>query len=301
MLKLADLVNDLHDAEVIRDAPVEDIGYVDSPVANTLAYADTKRHLEKGQQSPRVSSVITSAALAEGFSSSKGLVVSSNPRDLFYRAHCLWLSKGLYRYPFDGGRGVDCEIHASAIISPECFLGDRVKVGPGVIINGPVRVGPDSDIQAGVKLGVDGILFRPTERCLARVRHGGLVEIGRDVTLFAGSTVARSVHPSAPTQVGDGSIVGMNSVVGHDAIVGTCVVISGQCVLARRCRIVDNAYIGTQSFIREHVFVGASAKVMAGSVVIENVPAAAKVSGNHAQPHHRRMIGRAKRLKSEQK
>ena len=60
-------------------------------------------------------------------------------------------------------------------------------------------------------------------------------------------------------------------------------------VRQRSC-IGDGAWVGTSAMVREYIHVGAGASVKAGSVVVEDVPEGAEVSGNFALPHARRMM-----------
>jgi serine acetyltransferase len=66
-------------------------------------------------------------------------------------------------------------------------------------------------------------------------------------------------------------------------------VVSGNCVIARNTLLEDEVFVGTNSYIRENLHVGKSAKVMAGAVVVADVSEGAAVSGNFAIAHERRL------------
>jgi UDP-3-O-[3-hydroxymyristoyl] glucosamine N-acyltransferase len=107
----------------------------------------------------------------------------------------------------------------------------------------------------------------------------------------------RSIHDSLLTTIGDHTIIGIASNIGHEAQIGRNCVISGNCVIARRARIEEGAWIGTSSFVREYVKIGKFAKVMAGSVVIQDVGEKQSVSGNFAIDHRVNAMEYLKRRK----
>ena len=54
--------------------------------------------------------------------------------------------------------------------------------------------------------------------------------------------------------------------------------------------IGKNAFLGTNVTVKENVMIGCDAQVMAGSVVIDDVPSNTSVSGNFATDHKRRLL-----------
>ena len=268
-------------SEVRSDGSFEDLGHADSTVAETLAYCDTVHYLEMAGANPCVTCILTFAALAVRVPSGKGLVVSENPRNAFYRLH---ESLGVGRSPGE------TMIHASAMVSPKARIGSGVVIAERVVIMEDVVIGDHSFIDAGAILGAEGLLYIREDGNNRRIRHRGEVHIGKHVTVLANSVIARAIHPRQPTAIDDHSIIGIASTIGHEAHVGRNCVISGHCVIARCACLGDRAWIGTGAVVRENVRVGVGASVKAGSVVIEDVPDGAEVSGNFAVPHARRVI-----------
>lgn len=283
---------------VIRDASFESLGYVDASAAGTLVFSDGIKYVRMACQNPSVTCLITTAELAKEANEMSGLVVAASPREAFYKLHRQWVDENRYRWPLEAHRGVNCQIHSSAIVHEGCWIGDHVIIKENVVIREPVRIGNNVIVEACVRLGMEGILYNRTLNGPRLISHGGYVEIEDHVALMSGSTVVRSVHDTSVTRVGCGSIIGLNSVVGHEARVGAGVVVSNQCVLARRCEVGDETFIGTGAFIREHVKVGARAQIMAGSVVINDVMPDTTVSGNFATDHKLRIVQMARELRS---
>ena len=275
-------LSDYFDSSEIRsDGTFEELGHADSVVKKTLAYCDTIHYLEVAGANPCVSCVLTTSELAPKVPAGKGVAVSASPRNAFYRLH---ESLDLRR---SSGESI---IHASAVVSPKAKLGRGVVIAERVVIMDDVVIGDHSFVDAGAILGAEGLLYIRESDHHRHIRHRGGVRIGKHVTILANAVVARGIHPGQPTHIDDHSIVGIASTIGHEARLGRNCVISGNCVIARRANIGDRAWIGTSAVVREYVRVGAGASVKTGSIVVEDVPEGAEVSGNFALPHARRMM-----------
>jgi UDP-3-O-[3-hydroxymyristoyl] glucosamine N-acyltransferase len=276
---------------IIRDAEFFTMGYVNSDCNGVLAYADTLKYLYKAQENPGITCLITTSELASMAKNVQGLIVAKSPRDIFYDIHLQLIKGSHYSPPFKPGIGKGCSIHPTAIISEGCQIGNNVMIGEHVIIQSPTWIGSNVKIDAGVKIGVDGILYSMTSDGPRLIKHAGYVRIKDGAILMANSIIVRSIHNSDVTEIGRAALVGLGSIVGHEAKVGDHAIVSNQCVLARQSVLGARAFLGTHAMIKEYVLVGSAARVMAGSVVIENVKSGAEVSGIFATDHRSRMLG----------
>ena len=278
------------EAAVVRDAEFSRLGSSDADCRGLLAYADSLKYLKRAVDNPALGCLITTAELAEQVPAHLGLMVAASPRDAFYALHVQFINESRYVLPFEPGIGSGCNIHPSAQIAEGCRIGDNVTIGEQVIVRAPVWIGSDVTIEPGVKLGVEGILYNRTSAGPRLLPHGGYVRINDHAILMTNSVVVRSLHDTDVTEVGDSALIGLASIVGHEAKVGARAVVSNQCVIARKSIVGADAFLGTQSMIRENLRIGEGANVMAGSVVICDVPAGATVSGNFATDHRARML-----------
>lgn len=275
---------------VVREGKFSCLGSTDASCSELLVYADSLKYLRRALANPQITSLITTAELAEQVPEHVGLMVAANPRDAFYAVHLQFIRESRYVLPFEPGIGSGCNIHPSAQIADGCRIGDNVTIGEQVIVRAPVWIGSNVSIEPGVKLGVEGILYRPTDSGPRLIPHGGYVRIHDNAMLMSNAVVVRSVHDSDMTEVGDSALIGLASIVGHEAKVQERAIVSNQCVIARKSVIGAGAFLGTQCMIKENIHVGDGARVMAGSVVIGDVPAGAVVSGNFATEHRTRML-----------
>jgi len=278
------------DAVVSRDGEFIRLGSYDADHEGLLAYADNLKYLKKALANDRLSCVITASDLAEHVPEHIGLMLAASPREAFYSVHQQFINESLYFYPFEPGIGSNCKIHSSAQIADGCRIEDNVTIGEHVVVRAPVWIGSHTLIEPGVRLGVEGILYNRTGNGPRMIPHGGYVRIHDNVMLMTNSIVVRSVHDTDLTEVGNSALIGLASIIGHEAKVGDRAIISNQCVVARRSIIGAGSFLGTQCMIKENVIIGKEAKVMAGSVVISDVPEGKEVSGNFAIDHHKKMI-----------
>ncbi len=278
------------ESRIVRDDQFMKLGYVDSNSSDVLAYADSLKYVQMAVTNSNVTCLIVTPELSDSALEISGLVISSSPREDFYKIHLHFINESLYKLPFKADIGTGCKIHPSAIISEVCRIGDNVIIGEHVVIREPVWIGSGVTIEPGVKIGVEGILYNKTNAGISLIPHAGYVRIYDNVSLMTNSVIVRSVHDTDVTEIGQGSLIGLTSIVGHEAKVGEHVVISNQCVLARRSTIGNNAFLGTNVMITEHVHVGNNSRIMAGSVVINDVAENSSVSGNFATNHRLRML-----------
>ena len=211
-------------------------------------------------------------------------------------------------------------IHATAAIDPDASLGQGVTIGPHVSIGSSASVGDDVVLGAGVRLGsnvvigdgtvlhanvviergcvigrgcrfhpgvvigADGFGYRPDPQAgkLLKVPHLGIVTIGDDVELGAGTCVDRAKF--GVTSIGDNSKLDNLVMVAHNVRIGRSTVIAGQAGIAGSAIIGDGVQIGAQAGLVEHVVIGDGARIGAKAGVMKNVPAGDVVAGVPAQP-----------------
>ena len=277
-------------ATIARDAEFARLGSGDADCKGLLAYADSLKYLKKALGNKSLTCLITTPELAKQVPERVGLMMATNPRDAFYSVHLQFINESRYGLPFEPSIGMSCRIHPSAQVAEGCRIGDNVTIGEQVIVRAPVWIGSNVTIESGAKLGIDGILYNRTSKGPRLIPHGGYVKIHDHAILMTNSVVVRSVHDTDLTEVGESALIGLASIVGHEAKVGARAIISNQCVIARKSIVGTDAFLGTQSMVKENICIGACANVMAGSVVISNVPAGATVSGNFAVDHRKRML-----------
>ena len=160
-----------------------------------------------------------------------------------------------------------------------------VKICKGAIILEDVTIEEGSHIGEGSIIGCSQVEVRQTSQGPLDVYHNMEVKIERNVYIGANCTIDRGIY-DRNTIIGKGTRVGNNSLIGHGAQIEEdcmilCCTICGSAVIERGVRINPGAVVSNKILIKER------AVVSAGAVVMSNVEAGEKVSGNFAINHNR--------------
>jgi UDP-3-O-[3-hydroxymyristoyl] glucosamine N-acyltransferase len=225
---------------------------------------------------------------------------------------------------FDPGPGHAPGVHRSAIVASDAVLGEGISIGPfvsigarsrigarsvilgNVTIGDDVAIGDDALIYAGVRLGdrvrlgarvivqanavigCDGFSFLPpgaAQTLPGRIHSLGNVEIGDDVEIGAGTTIARATLQT--TRIGAGTKIDNLVQIGHNVTIGRGCLICGMVGLSGSVEVGDRVLLAGGVGVKDHVKIGTGAMVAAGSGVGSNVPPGETVSGYPALPHNR--------------
>lgn len=273
--------------QVHADCAFSTVDQVAGAEQGSLVYAATVPFVESALENPNVSALIVPESLA-GLAGGKGLVVAEDPRQAFFDVYVVLQSKGHLHPRVEPGIGDAVQIAGSAIISPLAQIGDRVVIEDGVVVGDYCVIQSDSRVGPNAVIGAEGLMPIEIRGKRSNLPFGGHVEIGEDVTILAGAVVVKSVFRK-PTAIGCYSSVGIRSSIGHDTQIGRNVLISANCVLSGGCRVDDDAQIWSSSSIAQGLSIGTGAEVLMGSVVVSDLPAGARVSGNYAVSHRKRI------------
>ena len=178
-------------------------------------------------------------------------------------------------------------IHASAVISKNVKVGERVSIGAGCVVGDGVEIGDDSClyprvvvypgcrigcraiIHSGAVIGADGFGIAQEEGRWIKIPQIGGVRIGDDVEIGANTTIDRGALEDTVLEDGvklDNQIqVGHNVRIGaHTAIAG-CAGIAGSADIGRRCTI------GGAAVILGHLRLVDDVHVSAGTLVSRSI------------------------------
>lgn len=178
--------------------------------------------------------------------------------------------------------GRKSKIGAQVYIGKECKIGSRVLIYPGVRILDYCVIGDDVIIHSGVVIGSDGFGYRVSKKGFHKIPHIGIVEIGNDVEIGAGTCIDRAEFNK--TVIGDGVKIDNNVHIAHNVKIGSCTAILAQTGIAGSVQIGVACQIGGQVAIKDHVKIGNRVKIVSKSAVMKNLNDGEVVCGIPSMP-----------------
>jgi len=294
-----DLVSETHKGSVDRFNLVSQTGTVWSTMPGTVCQASNAVYLALALANDNIVAIIADACLAKMHdqSTTKPVIFSLAPEQLFLRAHLAQLHEGRVLPGFASGRSDKTNICDSAVLKGPVAVADGVRIGSNATIIGPAIIGEGVTIEANAVVGATGLYAKSIDGRLINMPHFGGVRIDAGAAILSGAVVVKSAYFGSWTTVGSQAHIGVQSNLGHDAVVGPRTVVSSNVVISGRARIGADCWIGASVSIANGLRIEDGASVIIGSVVIADVATKQTVSGNFALDHRRNLLRHARSLK----
>ena len=177
---------------------------------------------------------------------------------------------------------------ANVAVGPFAVIGDDVVIGDDTVIHPLVSIYPRSVIgrrcviHSGTVIGADGYGFATEKGRHHKVPQIGIVRIGDDVEIGAGTTIDRA--SIGETVIGEGTKIDDQVMIGHGAKVGRHCLLVAQVGISGSTELGDYVVVAGQSGFSGHLKIGEGVQVAAKSAVLDDVPAGTKVMGIPAVP-----------------
>ncbi|MBL7664895.1 MAG: UDP-3-O-(3-hydroxymyristoyl)glucosamine N-acyltransferase [Bacteriovoracaceae bacterium] len=214
---------------------------------------------------------------------------------------------GNLNYQLDGRQLGTAEIHPTAKIAQNVFLGDGVKIAANAMVlpnatilpfttidEGSIifsnvtlypytRIGKRVRIHAGTSIGTDGFGYNFDKGVHHKVWHlAGVVieddvEIGSNTCIDAGAFIA--------TRIGTGSKIDNLVQVAHNVQIGRGVVICGLSGFGGSSRIGDYCVFAPKAGVAPDITIGAQSVITADANVAATCPEKSMLSGHPARKH----------------
>jgi UDP-3-O-[3-hydroxymyristoyl] glucosamine N-acyltransferase len=185
--------------------------------------------------------------------------------------------------------GAGCRLEEGVVLMPGVVLGEHVTIGAGTVLHPRVVVYPGCVIgarvliHAGAVIGSDGFGFGEEEGGRAKIPQVGIVRIGDDVEIGAGTTIDRATF--GETVIGRGCRLDNLVQVGHNVVIGEGSVIVAQSGIAGSTRLGRSVIMAGQSGAAGHLKLGDGAIVGAKSALLADLAPGAFVIGHPAVDH----------------
>ena len=196
-------------------------------------------------------------------------------------------------------------VHASARLEPGVVIGAGAAIGPGVQIGANTVIGPGVQIGAqtviganaslrcaligdgvriypGVVVGEAGFGLAPATGGASLTPHFGRVIIQNKVSIGANSCLDRGLLED--TVIGEGTHIDNLCHIGHNCRIGAHVVMAAFAGVSGSSSVGDGVQFGGRVGLKDHVTIGAGARIAAGAAVLSDVPAGETWAGYPAKP-----------------
>ena len=175
------------------------------------------------------------------------------------------------------------EIHSTAIVAPDCQIGDDVQIGPFCIIEDGVTIGDGCRlcshvvVKRGTQLGNDNFIAEHATLG-GRAQHlkapsvpGSLV-IGSRNEIREYATIHLGLATDSATTIGNDNLLMVSTHVAHDCRIGDRVVLVNNVMLGGHVQVDDQAFLGADSGVHQFCRVGRFAMLAGKARVVKDVP-----------------------------
>lgn len=316
-VSLADLATRIGGSAFGRpDLEVSGVASINDATEGDLAFLAHPRYLERVGEM-RAAAVLVTADLAARLPSTvSGIVVEEGHRALHR----------VVTY-FNPPRGVEPNIHPTAVVGRSVELGPGVRIGPYAVLEDGVAVGGGSRVEAhcvlgtgarvghqcvlhphvvlyegtelgdrvvvhaGARIGADGFGFVEIDGVHEKIPHTGRCVVGNDVEIGANCTIDRG--SIGETRIEDGVKLDNLVHIAHNVRVGARSLLAAQVGIAGSTRIGRGVWMGGQSGAINRVEIGDGARVVVQTGITRDVEEGETVSGFPARPHREELRLRA--------
>ncbi|MTH95254.1 UDP-3-O-(3-hydroxymyristoyl)glucosamine N-acyltransferase [Roseibium sp. RKSG952] len=271
---------------VVRDCSFAFVGKIPQKIAPRLVGCVSAHLISDACAFNGISGIVTLPELSDLVPDHLGLAISEAPIASLYQIH-----EDIARRPdfqwksFDSWIHPSATVHNSAVIAPRNVrIGENSIIGENAVICPRTLIGDNCGVGPGTVIGSEAFEVNNFTSPRRVLYQSGGVMLGNDVEVQAKCTIVRATFGGF-TLIGDETKLDCQIHVAHDCQVGKRVQIAACAELSGRVSIGDGVFIGPNATISNGVSIGEGATVTLGSVVVRDVPASARVTGNFALPH----------------
>ena len=260
------------------------IGLLDTPLPDSLSLLIDKRFASSLKENTNIKGVFVTEELSNLVPKQIMTHISKDPVYDFYTFFNKFHKTS--RIMKESIISPSAIIHDTAYIAEKNVnIGDNVKISPGAIILEDVTIKEGSFIGEGSIIGCSAGEVKQTSNGPLDVYHNLGVKIERNVFIGANCTIDKGIY-DRKTIVGNGTRIGNNTLICHGTQIGmNCTILC--CTICGSVTIENNVRINPGATVSNKIRIKDSAVVTVGAVVMSDVEASEKVSGNFAINHNR--------------
>ena len=278
--------------EVFNEKDVSTLGFFDCEEETVCCFVGAKKFISRVPDNAKM--LIVPENLKEDVikSCDAGVITVKKPQKVFWDLHqALEQDLDYVRDDFENRISSTATIGKFVSIAPRnVVIEDGVVIEDFVTIYENVHIKRGSIIRSGSRIGSIGFQEIGDGESISTINHYGGVVIGENVDIQNNSCVDKGLFPSDDTFIGNETKIDNMVHIAHATRIGSRCEIAANAVIAGRCIIGDGVWIGLGVLVRNFVNVGNDSRLNIGSVVVNDVPEGASVSGNYAIDHNKFMF-----------
>jgi UDP-3-O-[3-hydroxymyristoyl] glucosamine N-acyltransferase len=237
--------------------------------------------------------------LLSNIDSNVGVIITSNPKRLFYMFHNL-LTPQLISFDLQPSEvSLSAKISKLASISDYgVVIGENVEIGDFTVVNGPVKIHDNVVIGSNTSIGSDGFVFYRDEKNHFVINSYGGVDIQSNVIIKNNVCIDKGVYGGS-TIIEEGCKIDNLVHVGHDCFIGKQSVLVAGSSIGGWTKIGERSWLGINTTISNSITLGDDSRVLLGSIVAQDLREKSTVSGYFAEDHKKNLTTqiKIKRLK----
>jgi UDP-3-O-[3-hydroxymyristoyl] glucosamine N-acyltransferase len=159
------------------------------------------------------------------------------------------------------------KIAPGCVILPHVTLGKNVQIYPNVSIYPFTSIGDDVRIHSGTTIGSDGFGYTFNQNHHQKIWHMGGVVIEKDVEIGANCTIDAGTF--SPTKIGMGTKLDNGVQVAHNVQIGKHCILCGHVGISGSAILEDYVVLGGKAGVGPDAFVGAGSQIAGAAMVNE--------------------------------
>jgi UDP-3-O-[3-hydroxymyristoyl] glucosamine N-acyltransferase len=266
--------------EINFDFECTNIGMLNSKLSNTFSFLEEEKYLALATKNDNISVILVPEIFNHSLEGRK-LIKVKDPKKYFY----LFFDY-LQQFKIKNKTQISSSaiISKSAIISPyNVKIGERTNIGHNVVIKEDVYIGNDINIASGTIIGEEGLELKNIDNKKIRILHDKSVFIENNVNIGSNCVIDKGIYRD--TIISQNTNIDSLVHIAHACQIKSNVIIGSGSILLGSVSIGENVWVGPNSTISNGIDIERDSFIALGSVVIENVKANSKISGNFATSH----------------
>ncbi|MDR2610700.1 MAG: hypothetical protein LBC58_04515 [Clostridiales Family XIII bacterium] len=294
-MRLSDINIIDRDYELRKDGEFDALGAVTRPFEKNeqgLVYLEDRNYMDSFFKNQNVSAVVCTNEIADVIRDkfNGGLLITSEPRNLFFEVHNYLASKTEFYHTFKKETpriAETAKIHQTAVIGDHnIHIGENTEIMAGAVIKPNTYIGDRVIIREGCIVGTPSFYYSMSGGRREQVVAAGSVLIKNNVDLHPGVSVELGVFGKS-TIVDEYAKVGPLAALEHDSYLGKLSILCAHAVLTGFTYVGEGSFIGAGAIVVPQVRIGNRCKLSAGAMVTRDVPDDTHVAGNYAVEHNK--------------